>query len=471
MKILKTTTLLLLLALLFSACEKSLLQDPKTSITVNTAWQSESDVQGEIAAAYSFLRSPLTTYYAYYAYGEFRASDIKNVVGSNLERNDLGTNYYTVDNWRDWGKFYRAIAQCNLILEKVEGINADAFKLKTKAYYIAEVKFIRAFTYFYISRIWGDVPLNLVGVNKKPLPRTPKEKIWEFCIQELNDVLASELPMQYATVAERGVKPTKIAAMTLLANIHMFDRKYLEAEKVLTEIVKNEVAGGLALLPFSKFKEVMQGRSKEGIFEINFNDKEASVYSTLAASFARPPEVKNKISEASNIPVEVANALFPVGGPDLRTQWLTNRSNSLDITLNKFDIKAPDFTVTLPKYQANIVVFRYADVLLLHAEALVRNNKPTEAIEHLNRVRARASALAYNAADEPDLLKAILTERRKELIGEGYLWYDVVRTDRIPAFNSYITDAHVEQGVAYWPVSAYSFDGNPHMTQTNFWAQ
>ncbi|TDQ80203.1 RagB/SusD family nutrient uptake outer membrane protein [Sphingobacterium yanglingense] len=470
MKNIKNIGILLMAIGMLGSCEKSLIQDPKTTITVNTAWQSESDVQAEIAAAYSFFRSPLTTYYAHYAYGEFRAGDVKTPIASNLERNDLGTDYYTIDNWRDWGKFYRAIAQCNLILEKTATMDDDLFKTKQKAYYHAEVRFLRSYIYFYMTRIWGDVPLNLEGVNKKPLPRLAKEKIWDFCIQEA-EAAYDALPLQVTVANERGVKPTKIAVLALISHIHMFSRNYEAAEKTLRQIQTNEGAAGLELLPFSKFKEVIKGRSKESIFEINFNDKEASTYSTLGAAFARPPEIKTKIWEACNIPVKVADELFPVGTSDLRVQWVTNRSNTLDITLNKFDVKAPDFTVTAPKYEANIILSRYAEILLLHAEVLARNNKPNEAITQLNRVRARSTAALYDAAIEPDLLKAILKERRKELIGEGYLWYDVVRTDRVPEFNSYITATHVEEGATYWPVSAYSFDGNPHMVQTSFWSK
>lgn len=470
MKNIKNIGLLLLAIGMFSSCEKSLLQDPKTTITVNTAWQSEGDVQAEIAAAYSFFRSPLTTYYAHYAYGEFRAGDVKSLVAFNLERNDLGTDYYAVDNWRDWGKFYRAIAQCNLILEKMVIMDNALFTNKPKAYYHAEIRFLRSFIYFYMTRIWGDVPLNLEGVNKKPLPRLAKEKVWEFCIQEV-EAAYDALPLQVTTANERGIKPTKIAALALLSHIHMFNQNYEAAEKALQQIQTNEVAAGLELLPFSKFKEVIKGRSKESIFEVNFNDKEASIYSTLGAAFARPPEIRTKLSEACNIPIKVADELFPSGTSDLRNQWVTNRSNTLDITLNKFDVKAPDFTVTAPKYEANIILLRYAEILLLHAEVLTRNNKPNEAIAKLNKVRSRSTAALYDATTEPDLLQAILKERRKELIGEGYRWYDLMRTNKIPEFNSYITPAHVEEGAAYWPVSAYSFDGNPYMVQTGFWSK
>jgi len=459
----------LVLPLLFSGCEKVLQQEPQSSNTVKNAWKNEVDANAELAAAYSLFRSPLTTLYAHYAYGEFRALDLKNIAGSNLERNVLNDSYYAVDYWRDWSKFYKAIAQCNLILERIDEIPESSFTDLPRKHYIAETRFLRAMVYFYITRVWGEVPLNTVGINRDPLKRSSMEEVLEFALTDLDKSYA-DLPWTYASATQRAVRATKSSVLALKAHIYMWNKEEAKAEEACKLLMDNEALSKLQLLPFSRMAEVIKGKSLEGIFEVNFNGLEAAKYSTLASSFVRPPEVSAKPGESSTVLAAVANELFPIGSPDLRGQWLANRSNSDDIVLNKFNIKAPDFTPTLPKFEANISLFRYADIILLRAEALVKLNRGAEAIPLLNRVRTRANATTYNAVTETDLALAVLQERRKELIGEGHRWYDLVRNNKVPNYNIYITDTDVGMGAVYWPVSAAAFQNNPLMLQSVFWA-
>lgn len=457
------------LLITLASCSKLLDQDPKASITVKTAWNNESDINAELAAAYSFLRSPLTIYFGHYAYGEFRAGDVKNAIAYNLENNVLGTDYYAVDNWRDWSRFYKAIAQCNLILEKIEGISDKEFSAFSKKHYISEVKFIRAFTYFYLLRIWGEVPINKKGVNRDPLPKSSMEDVFEFCLQDIEGAM-EDLPWSYTDAKMKAVRASKASALALRAHVYMFQGNDLEGEKACKDLMDNAGLAKIQLLPFSDMAKVMKGKSAEGIFEINFNDTEGSRFSTLAGTFVRPPEVANKPGEASTIPLKVADELFPIGTSDKRATWLNNRSNSLDIVVNKFNIKAPDFTVTAPKFQANIIMFRYADIILLRAEALANLNRGDEAIPLINMIRERASAPLYDSAIETDVKFAVAQERRKELIGEGHRWYDMMRNNTISTYNIYITPDMVERGAAYWPVPASAFSNNPFMTQNAFWA-
>ncbi|MDR6785731.1 hypothetical protein ABIE26_004800 [Pedobacter africanus] len=460
----------LIMPLLFTGCKKALQQEPKASNTVKNAWKNEADANAELAAAYSLFRSPLTTLYGHYAYGDFRTGDVRNSAAFNLERNDLGSSQYAVDYWRDWSRFYKAIAQCNLILERITEIPESSFTDLPRQHYVAETRFVRALSYFYLARIWGDVPLNTLGINRDPLKRSDMNEVLEFALQDL-DAGYADLPWAYASTTLRAVRATKPAVLALKAHIYMWKKEEAKAEAACKTLMDNEGLSKLQLLPFSRMAEVMKGKSAEGIFEVNFNGSEAAKYSTLGSSFARPPEVSAKPGEYSTIPSAVANELFPPQSPDLRGQWLANRSNSEDIVLNKFNIKASDFTPTAPKYEANISLFRYADLILLRAEALVKLSRGAEAIPLLNRVRSRANATLYDAVLEPDLAFAILQERRKELIGEGHRWYDLVRNNRVPAYNIYITDADASMGAVYWPVSAAAFQNNPLMTQSFYWSK
>ena len=123
----------------------------------------------------------------------------------------------------------------------------------------------------------------------------------------------------------------------------------------------------------------------------------------------------------------------------------------------------------LKMYSSCIIVFRYEELYLLRAEAKARLGMTADAQKDLNQIRGNRSLKAVNAGlSGEDLLDAILLERRRELMGEGWYWYDLMHFKRIPRFTK-LTQADVDRGVAFWPLSQEALSNNKSLTQNSFW--
>jgi hypothetical protein len=129
--------------------------------------------------------------------------------------------------------------------------------------------------------------------------------------------------------------------------------------------------------------------------------------------------------------------------------------------------KVKDRTYNL--MDAPVPIFRYADVLLLKAEADARLNRISDALENLNKVRLRAGIPLFTRDDQPVVIDEILEERRRELIGEFHRVYDLVRVGRLHEFNPFITAQGEKDGAGFFPVSDEAFANNPRMEQTYYW--
>ena len=494
----------ILLMFTTQGCKNWLDQLPINTVTEAQAWKNGSDAEGAVAKSFAIFRralagltkddTPSTTRYGawgdYYFWGDMRSGDwiTPNNDGdwqAGFKNNLIArTELEPMTNWR---LFYRAIEQSHLVLENVPGIT-EGFTAERKAQLLAEAHFMRAMAHFYAARIWGDIPINLTARNVTPLGREPIKKVMEMVVSEMDQAIPA-LPWMYPGNRKKATsRGTKGAALALKAHALMWLKDYEGASGTLKQIMDE---GTYSLVPIEGFRNMFdKGESDELIFHMfydagvgEFSDYYGSIMTyyltnpytsrgnlSLAVPRSKvleiyPDYARNKSDK--RVAEFFQSVDFSVGENELRPILADPLANGeRQIMFAKFR-KAKDRSYNL--MDGTVPIFRYADIVLLKAEADARLNRLNESMANLNLVRARAGIPLFQKADQPLLIEEILEERRRELFGEYNRVYDLVRLGRLHEFNAFISEKDEKDGAGFFPVSDEAFANNPNMTQTYYW--
>ena len=493
-----------------ASCSKSFTEKkPINAPTDANFWNNEGDATGAVAGAYGLLRASLDEMaMAYYYYGDLNTDEF--VVRPNGEDYPslTGIQFSTfvapsqtfrgLIKMRRWDNFYRAIDQENRCLKFIPPIPLTGFtstdKQGAKNSMIGEAYFLRAFTYFYISRVWGDVPLVTETAQDAATvpntPRTPQAQVLDQCVKDIQEAV------KYLTwvpnySANRPVKANKGACYALLAHIYAWKGEYDKVAPAADSVILNGGYTYVARSSKAAYIGMYKGNSTESIFEISQNTTTEGAYITpgygdivnpIAARTLKPPYIPITSTGTSlfTLDVPALSAQFPDGpdSVDLR------RKNGFDFwgTTDPICIKYSNIVYTganntLPVSVNNIVIFRLADIKLLKAEALAATNKPGDARTIVNEIRALANLGPTTVADA-DMFTGVIDERGRELFLEGHRYYDLIRLARktgVLKFNGSgavvrMDGATFAQGKYYWPVEPILISLNPLLTQTPYWA-
>lgn len=485
--------LVVLMAAGWSSCKNMLDIESTRAVTEENMWATKNDAWAGSFACYGLLRAAMCNENAYWAHGEMRAGQFTITKRGDLQavrNNRLTSNYVTMDTWRDWRKFYATIAQCNLAIAKLPGIPAldERYSRTEMELDLAQVRYIRAFTYFYMVRVWGDVPLiTEVGQGDfATLPRTPQNEVLEFAFNEATNAIA-KLPWQFdGTHPEqtgnyrgqgishwRSILATKGAGLTLQAHIRVWQKDYQGALDIIQVIRDNGSKTGYNIVSVTDLVSnsgTFRGRRNENIFQLdmNFDHAEISTTGQIENWTLRAPDVSKKEAEMYVTKDSILN-IFPLAS-DLRLTTFFTDMGSMQPMFYKIKmlndaVKNP----TLRFFNSAIVVFRYEELLLLQAECQLRTGNFSGALTLLNDRRGNRNLTpVLNTVSEEQLLDEIFRERRRELIGEGWLWYDLVTFGKVPEFTG-LSQADVDNGAIYWPVSRAALSLNTKLIQTNYW--
>ncbi|MCO5240977.1 MAG: RagB/SusD family nutrient uptake outer membrane protein [Chitinophagaceae bacterium] len=486
------------------SCKKWLDELPLNTVTEDQAWKTGSDAEGAVAAAFAIFRrglsgltkddTPATTrngsWGDYYFWGDGRSGDwITPNNDSDWEawfQNHLlqRTELEPLSNWR---LFYRAIEQCNLAMDKIPEIT-DGLTAERKKQLLADARFLRALSHFYAARIWGDVPINLESRNVRPLGREPLESVMRMVVDEVNIALPDLSWRNKGTLKESMSRGTKGAALALKAHAYMWLKDYKAASDAVKEIIASTT---FKLVPIEGFRSLFdQGESEEAIFHMYYSAKKgefSDYYGHIMTYYLTNPYTsranltlavpKSKILEIypdyvrdgsdKRVPEFFQSIDFSVSASELRPVFPDPLQNGeREIMFAKFR-KVKDISYSL--MEAPVPIFRYADVLLLKAEADARLGNINDALINLNAIRARAGIPLFTRDDQPTVIEEVLAERRRELIGEFQRVYDLVRLGRLHEFNPDVTLQGEKDGAGFCPVSREAFANNPNMEQTYYW--
>jgi tetratricopeptide (TPR) repeat protein len=495
---------LLVVMLAETGCKKWLDERPINTVTEDQAWQNGTDAEGAVAAAYSIFRrglsgltkddTPSTTrngsWGDYYFWGDSRSGDW--ITPNNDGDWNAGFQNHLIartelEPMTNWRLFYRSIEQCNLVLEKIPAINTNLTG-ERKAQLIADARFLRAMAHFYAARIWGDVPINLRARNVDPLGRQPLATVMKMVVEEVNLALPNLVWLNKGTRKEATSRGTKGAALALKANALMWLKDYEGASAAMKEIID---ANTFRLVPINQFRALFDtGQSDEMIFQMYYNAKlgEFSDYygHIMTYYLTNPYTSRGELSLA--VPRSKILEIFPDYARDKSDKRVAEYFQSIDFSVSSSELRPvlPDplqngeRAIMFAKFRkvkdrtynlmdAPVPIFRYADILLLKAEADARLGRVNDALTNLNLVRTRAGIPVFTRDDAPTVIEEVLAERRRELIGEFSRVYDLVRLGRLHEFNSFVTAQGEKDGAGFFPVSDEAFANNPNMEQTYYW--
>jgi hypothetical protein len=352
---------------------------------------------------------------------------------------------------RWWNALYEGVKRANVVIEKVPAIEMDA---TLRARYIGEASFLRALFYFDLVRAWGAVPKVTTTTPALGLPRASATEIYELIVADLLVAIESLPEKSDYLPAELG-RATKGAAKSMLAKVYLFRGDYVNAEKYAMEVVNS--AQYELEADFANANSKAGENGVESVFEVGAIGEESleaggNQYANVQGvrgspnrgwGFNRPSldlmdafEADDPREEKTIIFLgEVIDGITITGdGP---TPDVTKDANEEILQIECYNQKVWTPGNNVPtQFDHNRRILRYADVKLMAAEALAKNNKVNEALEQVNDIRERAREgngailLDLTETDGDLLVDLILHERRVELALEGHRFWDLVRTDK-----------------------------------------
>lgn len=393
--------------------------EPASSVTIDKVYKTASDYNVAVIGCYAKLQSQVNFYTECC---EYRSDNL------SLGAPTAGTqDRYDIDHFTEkpsngilssyWANFNNNVYRCNLLLDQIDGAN---FAENLKKQYKGEAIFIRALNYFNMYRIWGGVPATkhvVSAAEALKVARYSDEQMFDLIAGDLKEIVDNNyLPETYSS-ADMG-RATSGAAKALLGKVYLTFHKWTEAKDILSQLI-----GKYQLVsPIAQVFDVDNKNNNEIIFAVHFNKEIEGEGHSYWYNLTNASDDTNQTSSLLNT--------FPTG--DARKDLITYVQVEKNVRLmNKFyDTKSPTFK-TVGNDQ---ILLRYADVLLMYAEALNEiqydASEGSLALKYLNAVRQRAGISNLTVKQLPTqekFRKGILVERQREFPYEGQRWFDLVR--------------------------------------------
>ncbi|MGM9508845.1 RagB/SusD family nutrient uptake outer membrane protein [Larkinella sp. GY13] len=439
----KIVSLLVVLVCTMSCSKDFIERNPISTVSTEVLYKTDKDFQDAVIGIYQPFQPQ---YMNFWQLGDLPGDDTEQQHSAafdlvNMNNFILNSSLNILST--SWLNYYQIIFRANTVLSNIE--KADVAVVTRKDRHIGEAKFLRAMAYFDLVRLFGDVPLLSAPISALEAAQKGRDKVDaiydELIIKDLIEAEA-KLPEKYTGV-DVG-RATKGAARALLGKVYLTRKDFVKAEAKLKEVTTM----GYALLPnFNDLWDYTKDEHhSEYIYDIEYVDGGQGLGSTFSNAFA--PNLSQIINffglrgagGQNGSPTEGLFSLY--AATDKRKAISVSRV--IDGLVDKNGTFIPmvpiDATTYTRKYmttlinpndsKANWKVIRYADVLLMYAEALNENGKTTEALTTLNLVRTRAGVPVFTGLAQTETRDKIYTERRLELYLEGHRWFDLVRTGR-----------------------------------------
>lgn len=506
----------------FTACNNFLDEEPKSSITGIAYNQTEAQIIGQVnrlyrngvpskigdnKGAYTISSAAVMCMPTGYFTNEFEGQEVANLYARLLTRQDHTQNVCTGLTDDVWETCYEAIGVANSVLKYIDGI-----EMANQAQYKAEAQFFRAWNYFYLVKMFGDVPMITKPTENSDEIEYPTRTAAETVYTEviIPDLVAAVENLPSATFAGNGHRITKAAAEMLLANVYMMRGDYANAATQLRDIIKS------------------------GLFSLTKNDdmKMNSAYNKLRttddlAEVIYAYEYDGAIENTGNLPTHAFNQLaekfFATSSTGSKYSLWVNTFGVTDRYLNMYekdDLRAQpnqffhwtyehpidhtSITFTSPQnwywYQEDAIIetgignkdwnfFRYAETLLSAAESIAQSEGVTaDARQYLAEVKARANMDGLDAAtiaaqlpsDSKSFIEECWKERLREFPLEFKIWDDCLRTKKFPNISATTkgdiqfvdligatnaSAATFKETDLVWPIPVNEIQRNPNLEQ------
>lgn len=426
-----------------SSCEDFLSPDPISSATSANSYKTASDAEAALIGVYDSFQAE------YYIWDNILFSDVVSdnhyAGGDNPEIFQIEDLTYTPTNGRlfnNWSQLYRAIAKANVVIQKVPDISdVKLDENGRREQIIGEARFLRAYHYSHLVKLWGAVPLITEPVastdpSVTQKERTPVEEVYTQIVADL-EYAAENLPDVYSDDASvNKARATKGAANAMLAKVYaqMPDQDYT---KVVTycNLVINSTAGYQLLTDYTHLFDGNHYNNNESIMEVQFV---GGTEANWGPQLVLPPSISGDTWRKFVTPSHDLVDAFDAEGDNIRKNTTVLFESDIPWS-DEFWSLAVNGTVPFAyKWKSangwastnRQYILRLADIILLKAEALNANGQTELARTEIDRVRDRVGLDPTPASTQSEMALAIENERRLELAQEGQRWDDLKRSGR-----------------------------------------
>lgn len=418
------------------SCNKTVtVPEPVTSVNSENVYKYDYTAISAVTGIYTSMSNTFETG------GPTKISVFAGLSADELSLYDFTSKLYnlfyynqlTAINGSDggtWNNLYQLIYQANAA---IEGLSASTTLTSgVKEQLLGEAKFCRAFFYFYLTNLYGDVPLALSTDYKvnSSLMRSSADAVYSQIINDLKDA-QSLLNANYvakdgtSTTTER-VRPSKGAATALLARVYLYRKDYNDAVVQSTAVISNK-----SIYDTVGVNETFLKNSKETIWSlqpvrIGLNTAEAKLFVVPSTGFG------------VSYPIYLSSFLVNSfeSGDRRKASWIGELPLKGKVYHYAYKYKAYLSGQPVTEYS---IVMRLAEMYLVRSEAQAQLGNTADALSDLNVIRRRAGLAGITATDKTALLLAIEKERQTELFTEwGHRWLDLKRTGRVDAVMSVV---------------------------------
>lgn len=456
-------------AFVYTGCKKFVdVPPPVTQLVSTSVYSSDATTSAAISGLYETMVTGAAGGGGTNGISAFlglSADEFDMYPNSTIAYNEAYTNSLTAINAPTlWSSLYNQIYQCNAAIEGLTSSSGVSDSLKKQ--FTGEAEFTRAFCYFYLVNIFGDVPL-ITGTDYKTnalASRSPADTVYGKIVADLKDaqsLLTDNFRDLKGQPTTARTLPNKGAATALMARVYLYRQQWTEAAAAATSVINNS-AYQLA----TDLNTVFLANNTEAIWQLEppntgVNAADATflygyLYGTSYLSYA---------------PFLLSDSLVSsFSSGDLRRQdWIVSSQDGATVYYFPYKYKLY-YTGAPPTEYATVL--RLAEQYLIRAEARAQQQDITGALSDLNVIRHRAGLADTSLSAQQAVLDAIYKERRLELFTEyGSRWLDLKRTGNIDAVMSVVTplkgghwDADVDK---LYPIPLTEIQADPNLTQNN----
>lgn len=420
---------------LFSCGDEFLDKYDPTQLVAGTYYQTEQHFEQALNGVYGDLQGLNSVEWIYTEY----ISD-NSTLHFNIGNRGAGPNMEAIEYWQyvsgtdqiaSWYRLlYQVLVNVNITLYKLADAQIDA---TAKSNFEGQLKFMRAYYYFHLVQSFGDVIIVTEPIKSPSeafkYSRSPASEVYSLIVSDLTSAISLLPPTQ----AKTGLI-TKGAALSLLGKVYLTRKQYGDAVTTLKQVLSI----GYSLLPdYAYLWDGKHKNSSESIFEVQYQaDTDLGEWSSFVYNFLPRDSYgavlpfENQSGYGWGIPTLDIISAYEEGDlrKDLSLKEGYTDKNGVWIPV-PYVQKFLQPHSTLGRPGVNWPVIRYADVLLMLAEAINEQSGPnTEAYGYVNAIRDRAGLALLSGLDKESFRTAVLKERRIELAFENHRWYDLKRT-------------------------------------------
>ncbi len=476
MKVIKYFYILLFIGALISC--KKLDEKPVSVFTTSQFYKTKEDAIAAVNSIYhAGLNNGGVTMYNRLIHQAVEILSDDAIASQRVTNADVramaAITYSTTNDRIDelWKEHYIAINRANIAIDRIPFIDMDA-TLRERL--VNEAKFLRGLLYFNLVRLWGEVPLVLHEVtsldrNSIHVAKSPVESVYTQIINDLTD--AEKLPA-FMGGADAG-RATGGAAKALLSKVYLTKREWEKAAAKALEVINGPYGYDL----FQDYADVFRAETKNGkehIFSAQCKSFVNGQGNRLASS-ATPVGIPGIAAAGSDEPMLPATyELYSANDKRRDVTFFTEIVSPENGNVYKFPPRFFKYfdpsTVKNPtESPRNIPIIRFAEVLLIYAEAVNEVSGPGSAYDAINRVRKRAGLDPLSGLDQSSFREAVYLERRLELMFEFHRWFDLIRTKRMVSALHAVGKTNASEKHYLHPIPQREIDLNPKLEQNDLW--